>query len=543
MYIFPKYADAFRTAAKNPNREIDTRVVVDFAGVNAELTTSDISTYKITKSSVAGKSFTPGSFVAGQLEISLVASSPEVEKLNFKNTSPTKLEVKAGIQLPEGLAGMAYVPMGVFYPEEDGVTFGGDGYITIQALDIPPILQEQFTSDSLPLPCTVETALFTISTQTGISVVFASNFANLDVEISETFSLTTTYREAIMYLAEIVGAYASMGRQGEIKLAPMSGEIIPEAVFSPDENYLYSVDIQNSTVKPYQYIGIKANKDDLGVTQEVAGVTTGCRYDIIDNPLTYGHPEDFLEGLVNPLSFEEFYPAKVSFHGRPDIDLSDVLFYAYQGIQYALPVCSHVFEYNGGFKTTIEGIGSDTLNTSSVDAGVKASISALRQSINTLVRDLSSTKSQIVDINGDVEKISTLLQTVSKIQSQISDLEDGVGQISTLTQTAGGLKFEIESLGENLQDTNDTVNKNQATLLSYFDFQADGLIIGLSSSNIKLKLSNDRIQFLKDDSTEVAYFSEGQLYVTDAHFLRSLVLGNFEFVPRSNGNLSLRYRG
>ena len=505
------------------------------------MNTTSIANYKITKSSTAGKSFTPGSFVAGQLEVSLVASSSAVEDLDLKTAPFQSLEVKAGIQTTQG---MAYVPMGKFYPTVDGVTFGDDGFINIQALDIPSSLSGQFNSEMLTMPCSVADVLSYISTQTGVSIVASSeDFPNLGISLTKTFSLVTTYREAIMYVAEAIGAYACMGRDGEVRLGKMFGEATDLGGVIFNDEYLYTVDTQESTVKPYQYINIKANADDVGVSREVAGVSTGCKYDLIDNPLTYGHPEDFLEGLAEPLYFSEFPPSKVSFHGRPDIDLGDVLTISYRGLNSYLPVCSHVFEYNGGFKTTLESIGSDTLETSSVDAGAKSKITALRQQLNTLVRDLAQTQSQIKDINGNITQVSTLLQTVSSIQTQISKIEGDMSQISTLTQTAEGLKLQIESVSERLTDASDAANNNQSKLLSYFDFQDDGLVIGISSSNIKLKLTNDRIQFLKDDFTEVAYFSEGQLYVTDAHFLRSLIIGNFELVPRNNGNLSLRYRG
>ena len=140
-------------------------------------------------------------------------------------------------------------------------------------------------------------------------------------------------------------------------------------------------------------------------------------------------------------------------------------------------------------------------------------------------------------------QMSEILQTVDALKTQVSAIEGDLEKVSTLTQTADQLRIDIKTVVDALAETNDAVAEHQNTLLSYFDFQQDGLVIGVSSSNIKLKLANNKVQFLKDDTTEVAYFSNGQLYVTDAYFIRSLVLGNFEFAPRSNGNLSLRRRG
>lgn len=530
----------FLAAACSPNRTIDTKVVLN-TNTAVNLSTNDIVSYKATYASTGGKAFAPGSFVASQLELSLNAGSPVVSGVNFKTSVVNNLTLSAGIKVSDT---MVYVPMGKFYPERDGIKAGDSGNVVITATDIPPVLYTEFNSSILTLPCTIQQALTKIATVTGLTLsITTANFPNLSVQLIKSFSLATTYREALMYIAEMLGGYLQMGRNGEICVKRCFSGLIEVGV-TLDENYLFSVNKQESSVKPFQYISIKANADDIGVTHTVPDVTTGRTYDIIDNPLTYGHPQDFLEGLVAPTAFTEFYPATISFHGRPDIDTGDVLSYVYKGVTYLLPVCNHVFEYNGGFKTTVESIGSDAPQVSSVDSGVKAQVTAIRQNINTLIRDLTQTQSQIVNINGDLVEMSKVLQTVQALETQISKIEGNLTEISTLTQTANQLRLDIQSVVGNLKATNDKVNGNQETILTYFDFQAEGLTIGVNSSKIKLRLANDQIQFLKEGSTDpVAYFSEGQLYVRDAHFIRSLILGNFELVPRSNGNLSLRRRG
>lgn len=530
----------FLAAACSPNREIDTQAQLNFPeGDVVSVGTNDIVSYKTTSASMGNKAFAPGNFVAGQLELSLNAASPVIQAVDFKHKSLGNIQLTAGIRVVNAWVN---IPMGVYYPDKDGIKVTDDGFVSISASNIPPELSEVFDASVLTFPCSVGDVLSQIQTDTGLPVsVDWSEFPNLEIELEENFTLTSTYRETLMYLAEVLGGYVIMGRNGEICVRRcFSGLANIGCVL--DENYLFSVNKQEDSVKPFQYIGIKANTDDLGVTWEVEGITTECRYDIVDNPLTYGHPEDFLPGLVDPLNFTEFYPATLSFQGRPDLDVGDVLEYIYKGTTYILPICSHIFEYNGGFKTSVESVGSNSPNTSSADSGLKTQITALKQNINALVRDLTHTQSQIVEINGELVSMSEVLQTVEALKTQISKIEGDVEKVSTLTQTADQLRLDIKSVVDGLATTNDTVANNQNTLLSYFDFKADSLTIGVSNSNIKLKLSNNKVYFLKDEQ-EVAYFSEGQLYVTDAHFIRSLVLGNFEFTPRSNGNLSLRRRG
>lgn len=531
----------FLAAACSYNRGVDIAVTVAVTvGNSLSLNSEDIVSYKLTSSSIAGKAFVPGSFVAAQFELVLNANSDKVSAVDFKTAGITCLYPHAYIWVENTRVDS---PLGRFYPDKDGITLGDDGQVTIKASSINPSLYREFNSSRLTLPCTIAEAITKMSSLMSLKVnVSEADFPNLGVQLQETFSLVTTYKEALIYIAEAIGAYVYMGRNGQVYLGKLFNGLVDIGCVL-DDNYLFSVSKQESSVKPFQKINIKANKDDLGVSTEVSGITTNCEYSIIGNPLTYGHPEDFLAGLVQPTSFTEFYPAKISFQGRPDVDIGDVLTYVYKGSTYILPICTHVFEYNGGFKTTVESMGSDKLQSSSLDSGLKNQVVALRQNINVLIRDLNQTKSEIVNINGDISDMSTLLQTANGLLTRVEHLEGELEKATSWEQTANNLKLSIETVDKSLKETQDTVDENHNTLLSYFDFQADGLTIGVSNSNIKLKLSNNKIQFIKDGTTEVAYFSEGKLYVTDAHFLSSLILGNFEFVPRANGNLSLRRRG
>ena len=530
----------FLAAACSFNREVAGSCAIMFEDMSRlRCSVEDLVFFKITSSSVSGKMFMPGSFVASRLELDLNAMSDKVSAIDFKTKKISGITMGSSISVD---GSSVLVPLGNFYPENDGVTVGDDGKVSIKALDIPPKLDGVFSSSLLTFPCTIQQALTKMSSAVNISLSYnTSDFPNLSAQLSETFSLEVTYREAFRYFAEVLGAFAYMGRNGELCLKKAFNGLVDIGCVI-DEDYWFTLTQQESKVQPFEVISIKANKEDLGVSTDVSGVTTGCEYSMLNNPLTYGHPEDFLAGLVSPLSFTEFYPTKLSFQGRPDIDLGDVITYGYKGSTYILPVCSHVLEYNGGFKSTIESIGTDSKSASVSDSGFKSQIEALKQNIHNFVIDLEQTKSEIIRIDGDTTNISTLLQTAESLSSRITEIEGNLEKSSSWEQTAEGLSLNIETIQKGLENTDKTVAENQNKLLSYFDFKADGLIIGTNSSNVKLRLGNDKIQFLKDGA-EVAYLSDGKLYVTDAHFLNSLVLGNFEFVPRSNGNLSLRRRG
>ena len=65
------------------------------------------------------------------------------------------------------------------------------------------------------------------------------------------------------------------------------------------------------------------------------------------------------------------------------------------------------------------------------------------------------------------------------------------------------------------------------------------LELGSVTSDIILRQTNDRIQFIQN-GTEVAYVSNNTLYITDGHFLNSLRVGRFAFIPRANESLDFK---
>lgn len=210
-----------------------------------------------------------------------------------------------------------------------------------------------------------------------------------------------------------------------------------------------------------------------------------------------------------------------------------------QAGQIAARVAQTEFDaYTSATDGAIESVQSDVADLSATAGEIQATITSQSGEISDLQTSFATQQAQITAQAGMIEsKVS---------QEEFEELADGTAtiseQMSSIVQTSDQLSINFQTLLDELGTTNENVSENQNTLLSYFDFQTDGLTIGVSSSELKLKLSNERISFVKG-SEKVAYFSDNQLYVTDAHFLKYLVLGNFEFAPRSNGNLSLRRRG
>lgn len=94
----------------------------------------------------------------------------------------------------------------------------------------------------------------------------------------------------------------------------------------------------------------------------------------------------------------------------------------------------------------------------------------------------------------------------------------------------------LEDSIKNLE--NDTISKFNE-FEKYIRFENGRILLGEAGNELELVISNDKIQFLQNAS-EVAYFSNQKLFVTNGEYTNSLRLGNFAFIPRENKNLSFK---
>jgi hypothetical protein len=142
-----------------------------------------------------------------------------------------------------------------------------------------------------------------------------------------------------------------------------------------------------------------------------------------------------------------------------------------------------------------------------------------------------------------VELTSLIQQTGDAIQLEVSEQyatnDEVTSAISTsMTQLADQFEFLFTEL-QTTVDANDAEARAQfVEIEKYIRFIDGNIILGEEGNEITLRIENDRISFL-DQGAEVAYISDKQLFITDAHFRYSLQVGNFKALPRANGNLSI----
>lgn len=160
--------------------------------------------------------------------------------------------------------------------------------------------------------------------------------------------------------------------------------------------------------------------------------------------------------------------------------------------------------------------------TSPVDAVAAGWGDALMSDVQlSIIQNTDSLTLQIQGVQGAIET------DLSDIQEQINDTNDNVDELSS------------------------TVDANMSTITSYMTFgqgESGGVVYPLlilgggTNDQFSVRISNEMVGFM-EESELVAYINNRQLYIKNANVTDGLTIGNWMWIPRANGNLSLKWVG
>ncbi len=177
-----------------------------------------------------------------------------------------------------------------------------------------------------------------------------------------------------------------------------------------------------------------------------------------------------------------------------------------------------------GISGRVEGIGEAC--TEAVDT-----VDTLKKDVHECYSEISRTSEEIQN----AVRESYLL--ISELESIQQDFQ------SSITQNSGEIRMDFTQI------TNEIINRvsaNQTLLEEYIRFRGALIELGRVGSSFTAELSNEELSF-KENGQKIAYISNQQLVITNAEIRNKLSLGNsgrgwFDFIPRSTGNLSIKWR-
>lgn len=153
-----------------------------------------------------------------------------------------------------------------------------------------------------------------------------------------------------------------------------------------------------------------------------------------------------------------------------------------------------------------------------------------------LDKNIEETTNYINQVKDDSAEYS---RTLVKDYTKTSDFESYKETVSTsLSQTNDEIVAKFNTVSERITEENGEINRQLNEINKYIRLVDGNIILGEIGNPLTTKISNGRISFLLNETVEVAYISDDKLYITNAEFLNDVIIGNFGFRIRPNGNVS-----
>ena len=119
--------------------------------------------------------------------------------------------------------------------------------------------------------------------------------------------------------------------------------------------------------------------------------------------------------------------------------------------------------------------------------------------------------------------------------------------MASLNTMVANMSVTIVTLESGVDSAMRTVLQEVSERSSHIRFGIDEddrpvMDLGTEDSKLSIQLSNEQLSF-RDDAETVAYINGKALYIANAKVTHSMQFGGFAWIPRSNGNLALKWMG
>lgn len=191
----------------------------------------------------------------------------------------------------------------------------------------------------------------------------------------------------------------------------------------------------------------------------------------------------------------------------------------------------------GSVRSTLDGVISGSGESDPWDAILSA-----QQSLRESLTSVSYTVQEVYsDISKTAEEIKATVAETYLSKSERETIQQDFQ--TSITQNSSEIRMDFTAI------TNDilgTISTNQSLLEEYIRFRGALIELGKVGNAFTAELSNEQLAF-KENGQTIAYISNQSLVITNAEIRYRLSLGTeergwFDFIPRSSGNLSIKWR-
>ena len=568
-------SNAYKTQVKASTREwaIKLSLTLD-SGVTYNLTEKDIetSTFTFQESATCGNTIQVGSVYANSLDFSLINSNGKYNNDNFQDAT---VSAQVGLKLPDGT--WEYVPLGKFNIYEPGKKLST---ISIHSLDNMYRLNAPFANVDIQYPTNVMTLMSTICTHCGVplSAQLTSELRSLDIVLSKIDPGDMTCRDVVGYIGCLIGKNLRFDRLGVLESFWYSNTV----EVSTNADTRNTSDFSDLAVN---ITGVEL-QDSSGTTYWMGNNTLVAQLD--SNPLIQNSEvaQDVLTTVYNALKSVSYRPYTVTYMGDPAIQAGDRVLHTRDSGNLESLVMTSSFSFHGSATLSAVGTTAEQNRQATKSAKqVQQVVAKAKEDLNQGLKSLESTMTMQSDL------ITQALGFYPKVEYDEDGRIKAVYMMSTPNSTPTTLVWAITSGGIGVSRTgiegpytsswtmDDSILANSITAnmiktgvlqsvdgtsfyldldkgvlrmdassialngkqlgdfisITYDDQGRPVLKIGWSGNDIQLKLLNDRISFVNENDTEMAYWTTSSFRLTT---LQSFQLGNMKMVAQPSGSVS-----
>ena len=263
-----------------------------------------------TEQCVSGEDIEVGNVYASELGFTLTAPPANPYILDG-----ARVVINFGIETSEGV--WEYVPLGYFYVTD---IERKNTAVSLKALD-GMILLDVDLSGVLTTGTPYE-IISSCCTKAGITLTTTSSAFNTFANGNKIFTLPSdskvqTCRDLIMWLCQLMGAFARMNRLGQLEIVPIKASTNVRVI---DRQQRFSTDVSDFVVKVTK-VAMKAGNVDY------AQGTDGATMTLEENPFLLAMNEaeinTVLTNILNQVGTVEYTPCNVNFIGDPALQAGD----------------------------------------------------------------------------------------------------------------------------------------------------------------------------------------------------------------------------
>lgn len=147
--------------------------------------------------------------------------------------------------------------------------------------------------------------------------------------------------------------------------------------------------------------------------------------------------------------------------------------------------------------------------------------------------------------DGAVDLGTSGIASDSRVSDLTDEVHDSYTPLNVFEQTADALGESVTNVQTQVGATADRLDEEIDARKQYMQFDPNnGLTIGdlTNTDAYSVQLTSTAMQF-RAGNTVAAYVSNDRLYINNAEVVNTLRIGNFAFLPRDNGHMSLQYVG